>query len=143
MVVSSIFLVSFFVSTINIPLNYDSSHKPYFTYDELEVNERLVKYDPNYNYFVDSLLQGKFWVQNKARRQQGFRCWYVYFLSFTHKAVLDGLRYDFLSNHGGLGKLMQDIEADSRKVLLRAQLPSISHPNWATLLTSARPQFTG
>lgn len=116
-VVSSIFLVSFFVSTINIPLNYDSSHKPYFTYDELEVNERLVKESFGFK-----------------TRQGGNKVFVV---------VLDGLRYDFLSNHGGLGKLMQDIEADSRKVLLRAQLPSISHPNWATLLTSARPQFTG
>lgn len=57
--------------------------------------------------------------------------------------VLDGLRYDFLSTHPYLKKFVDSIHDHSRVVKLRAQLPSISNPNWMTLLTSGRPQLTG
>jgi hypothetical protein len=59
--------------------------------------------------------------------------------------VIDGLRYDHLTRNRELNTLLSRawFRDDSVVLRMRAQLPSMSVPNWVTLVTGAPPEVTG
>eukprot|EP01114_Cavostelium_apophysatum_P021771 TRINITY_DN7681_c0_g1_i1.p1 TRINITY_DN7681_c0_g1~~TRINITY_DN7681_c0_g1_i1.p1 ORF type:complete len:699 (-),score=91.17 TRINITY_DN7681_c0_g1_i1:281-2377(-) len=59
--------------------------------------------------------------------------------------VIDGLRFDYVERHPEFrGFLTQpSFKQDSKYVKLRCQLPTISLPNWNTLVTSVPPEIHG
>lgn len=59
--------------------------------------------------------------------------------------VLDGLRYDYLSINPTMAAFLNDsnIRKDMALLHVRSQLPSMSVPNWITIVTGARPESTG
>eukprot|EP00698_Gefionella_okellyi_P025386 TRINITY_DN9268_c0_g1_i1.p1 TRINITY_DN9268_c0_g1~~TRINITY_DN9268_c0_g1_i1.p1 ORF type:complete len:594 (-),score=147.85 TRINITY_DN9268_c0_g1_i1:88-1869(-) len=59
--------------------------------------------------------------------------------------ILDGLRYDYLYRNPDMAALLSStaFAEDSRVYHMQAQLPSMSVPNWLTLLTGAPPELTG
>jgi hypothetical protein len=59
--------------------------------------------------------------------------------------VLDGLRYDMTTANAELNEFLNDPEIANNSLLLQmsAQLPSMSVPNWVTLITGAPPESTG
>ena len=57
--------------------------------------------------------------------------------------LVDGLRFDQLSTHPDLVNFVAGIQNDSKIWKLRNQLPSMSVPNWVTILTGAPPEVTG
>eukprot|EP00727_Mastigamoeba_balamuthi_P014662 m51a1_g9821 hypothetical protein (2448) ;mRNA; f:1895526-1905660 len=72
-----------------------------------------------------------------AQRQRG-----------SHRVVLvvvDGLRYDFIDRNDDLRALISDPQwiSDAKLFHMRAQLPSMSVPNWITLVTGTRPEING
>ena len=59
--------------------------------------------------------------------------------------VLDGLRNDMLASNSVLNAFVADtaIAPDLAVLQMNAQLPSMSVPNWLTIITGARPESTG
>ena len=60
--------------------------------------------------------------------------------------VLDGMRNDYFAGtrtHPEVTTLLSDYEADLIHMPLQCSLPSMSVPNWLTLLTGAPPELTG
>eukprot|EP01112_Ceratiomyxa_fruticulosa_P008570 TRINITY_DN221_c0_g1_i3.p1 TRINITY_DN221_c0_g1~~TRINITY_DN221_c0_g1_i3.p1 ORF type:complete len:970 (-),score=127.20 TRINITY_DN221_c0_g1_i3:171-3080(-) len=59
--------------------------------------------------------------------------------------VIDGLRYDFTSKSAELNSFLSSevMLNDSVVLHMRAQLPSMSVPNWISILTGAPPESTG
>ena len=59
--------------------------------------------------------------------------------------VLDGLRYDAFRTEPSFSSLLSDplIHPNSQLLKFECQLPSISIPNWLTLLTGVSPTFHG
>jgi hypothetical protein len=57
--------------------------------------------------------------------------------------VLDGMRFDMLTKVPELAALLDEFKADMIVRKMQAQLPTMSVPNWITLLTGAPPEWTG
>jgi hypothetical protein len=57
--------------------------------------------------------------------------------------VLDGLRFDMLSKVPDMAAVLSDFKADLIVRKMQAQLPTMSVPNWITLLTGAPPEWSG
>jgi hypothetical protein len=57
--------------------------------------------------------------------------------------VLDGMRFDMLTRVPDLAALLEELKDDLIVRKMRAQLPTMSVPNWITLLTGAPPEWTG
>lgn len=59
--------------------------------------------------------------------------------------VLDGMRYDHVQSNAEMHRLVLSGKrsGDMRIARMRAALPTMSAPNWATLLTGASPEVTG
>lgn len=64
--------------------------------------------------------------------------------------VIDGLRYDFVEGEDGADgrnpaftSLINDFSADMTYRSMQASLPSMSVPNWVTILTGAPPELHG
>jgi predicted AlkP superfamily pyrophosphatase or phosphodiesterase len=59
--------------------------------------------------------------------------------------VLDGLRYDYTKINEDMDEFLEsaDVQPHSKLFKIRAQLPSMSVPNWMTILSGAPPESTG
>jgi hypothetical protein len=57
--------------------------------------------------------------------------------------VLDGMRFDMLTEVSDMAALLNEYKADLIVRKMRAQLPTMSVPNWITLLTAAPPEWSG
>ena len=57
--------------------------------------------------------------------------------------VVDGLRYDALLTNPALSAFVASLGSDALVQPLRAQLPTVSVPNWIALLTSTTPSMHG
>ena len=57
--------------------------------------------------------------------------------------VLDGMRFDMLTKVPELAALLDEFKADMIVRRMQAQLPTMSVPNWITLLTGAPPEWSG
>jgi hypothetical protein len=57
--------------------------------------------------------------------------------------VLDGMRFDMLTKVPDMAALLSDFKADLIVRKMQAQLPTMSVPNWITLLTGAPPEWSG
>lgn len=57
--------------------------------------------------------------------------------------IVDGLRFDAMQQNSDLRAFLEHIHADSLIYKLRAQTPTLSHPNWITLLSGASPEVHG
>jgi len=59
--------------------------------------------------------------------------------------ILDGLRFDHLTKNADMQTFVQSLVDGGDAVVLkmRAQLPSMSVPNWTTLISGAPPEITG
>lgn len=59
--------------------------------------------------------------------------------------VLDGLRYDYTNINNAMREFLNSpsVMPHSKLLKVRAQLPSMSVPNWMTILTGAPPESTG
>jgi len=59
--------------------------------------------------------------------------------------VLDGLRFDFLERNADFRELLADnsFRKDAKVLKMTGQLPSMSVPNWLTLVTGSPPEITG
>lgn len=75
----------------------------------------------------------------------------ISYYNYTHPqqkalvVVLDGMRYDYLNVNSEMSQFLNSPEiAPHAKVFkMHAQLPSMSVPNWVTILTGAPPEATG
>jgi hypothetical protein len=57
--------------------------------------------------------------------------------------VLDGMRFDMLTRVPEMAALLDEFKDDLMVRKMQAQLPTMSVPNWITLLTGAPPEWTG
>ena len=57
--------------------------------------------------------------------------------------IVDGLRYDALTTNPTLSSFVSSLSPDALVFPLQAQLPTISIPNWITLLTGVTPSMHG
>ncbi len=57
--------------------------------------------------------------------------------------VLDGMRFDMLTTVPDMAALLDQFKDDLIVRKMQAQLPTMSVPNWITLLTGAPPEWTG
>ncbi len=66
----------------------------------------------------------------------------------THSArvqlvVLDGMRFDMLTKVPDMAALLDEFKEDLIVRKMQAQLPTMSVPNWITLMTGAPPEWSG
>jgi hypothetical protein len=66
----------------------------------------------------------------------------------THSArvqlvVLDGMRFDMLTKVPDMAALLDEFKQDLIVRKMQAQLPTMSVPNWITLMTGAPPEWSG
>lgn len=61
----------------------------------------------------------------------------------VHIVLVDGLRYDQLTKNSDLATWVSGISSDSFQAKMNAQLPSMSVPNWVSIMTAAPPEMTG
>ena len=57
--------------------------------------------------------------------------------------VLDGMRFDMLTKVPDMAALLEEFKTDLIVRKMQAQLPTMSVPNWITLLTGAPPEWSG
>jgi hypothetical protein len=57
--------------------------------------------------------------------------------------VIDGCRFDAMQNNAAMRRLWKERANDTWMVQMESALPTMSAPNWMTLLTGARPEITG
>ena len=57
--------------------------------------------------------------------------------------IIDGLRYDALTTNPALSSFLSSLAPDALTLPMRAQIPTISIPNWLTLLTGTTPTMHG
>ena len=107
-----------------------SDENPFFNEDQLSAINRDMR-GLNFSFAENSVIEEGVGIRIVATNTR------------VVMVLLDGFRYDSLSRNEEFKSLMTEIEYDSVAIPMITQIPTMSVPNWMTLITGAPPMITG